>query len=131
MNILNKFKKEKKDKTQVDLDTEKQVKVDGVRVGSHYRLNQSASMVKYIWVTEKSVNLVNLGQYSFVVDKNLNKSEIKKAIGLIYGVKVVSVNIINIKGKSRRMGKSVGRTSSYKKAIATLKQGQKIDVIPT
>jgi len=88
-------------------------------------------LVKQVWVTEKASNLSNFGKYIFVIDKSANKSEIKKAIESIYSVKVISVNIINSKGKSKRLGRSMGKTSAYKKAIITLKKGQKIDVVPT
>jgi large subunit ribosomal protein L23 len=50
---------------------------------------------------------------------------------LIYKVKVIDVNIVNIKGKAKRLGRSLGKTSGLKKAIVTLKEGDKIDVMPT
>ncbi|MEK9154907.1 MAG: 50S ribosomal protein L23 [Patescibacteria group bacterium] len=91
---------------------------------------KSALIIKQPWITEKAGDLVNLRKYNFLVDKNANKPEIKKAIELLYKTKVDSVNIICAKGKLKRLGKNVGKTSDYKKAIVTLKEGQKIDIMP-
>jgi large subunit ribosomal protein L23 len=89
------------------------------------------SIVKQPWTAEKAIKLSPLRKYIFIVDKKANKSEVKKEIERIYGVKVIDVNIINMKGKSKRLGRMLGRTSNFKKAIVTLKEGQKIDVGPT
>jgi large subunit ribosomal protein L23 len=66
------------------------------------------------------------GRYVFVVDKNANKIEIKKAVESVYDVHVTGVNTVNTKGKHRNYGKTSGRTSNWKKAIVTLKAGEKI-----
>lgn len=92
---------------------------------------QSALFMKQPWVTEKAGDLSALGKYIFIVDRKVNKSEIKKAVESIYNVKVENINIISVKGKAKRLGRSMGKTSSFKKAIVTLKHGQKIDIIPT
>ena len=72
-----------------------------------------------------------LNRYAFRVDKTANKIEIKNAVEQLYGVKVVAVNtsIHPSKNKSRytRSGMISGRTQSYKKAVVTLKEGDKID----
>lgn len=77
-------------------------------------------------VTEKSMNLLADNKYTFVVDKKSNKTEIKNAIEDIFKVKVDKVSTMIIKGKPKRMGKYEGRTSDRKKAIVSLKAGQKI-----
>ncbi|MGI5912039.1 MAG: 50S ribosomal protein L23 [Syntrophomonadaceae bacterium] len=77
-------------------------------------------------VTEKSMNLLEDNKYTFIVHRSANKTEIKKAIESIFNVKVVSVNTINVKGKIKRVGRFVGRTSNRKKAVVTLKPGEKI-----
>jgi large subunit ribosomal protein L23 len=77
-------------------------------------------------LSEKTNQLSSLGRYVFVVDKAANKIEVKKAVEKVYDVHVVSVNILNTKGKNRRYGKTSGRTSDWKKAIVTLKSGEKI-----
>lgn len=87
-------------------------------------------LLKQPWITERSVGLGGLDKYVFVVDGKTNKPETKKAIEAVYGVKVKDVNIINVKGKPKRLGRSMGRTSKFKKAIVTLKKGHKIDIAP-
>ena len=77
-------------------------------------------------VTEKSMNLLADNKYTFVVDKRSNKTEIKNAIESIFKVKVDKVYTLIVKGKPKRMGKNEGRTSDRKKAIVSLKPGQKI-----
>jgi len=77
-------------------------------------------------VTEKAVNLSAANKYVFKVDKKATKSAIKKEIVKIFKVKVDDVNIINQKGKQKRRGRILGRTASFKKAIVTLKKGEKI-----
>lgn len=64
-------------------------------------------------------------RYTFVVKKTSNKTEIKLAVEEIFGVKVESVNTINVKGKKRRVGASQGYTSPYKKAIVQLTKDSK------
>ena len=78
--------------------------------------------------TEKSTNLNQFNQYSFIVSKNSNSSEIKEAIQQIFKVKVVKVNTINLKGKSKMVKNKKTFKSGYKKAIITLKKGQSIDL---
>ena len=139
MYILDKFKKEKSKKKETKKITEKKVKEAEKEVKEVKEIGEikeskgisPASLIKHVWITEKAGNLVNLRQYTFIIKREANKPRIKKAVEIIYGVKVISVNIVNIKGKPRRMGRTLGRTSSYKKAIVTLKEGQKIDVMPT
>ena len=93
--------------------------------------NKKKLLIKQVWVTEKASDSSNLGKYVFMVEKSANKPEIKKAIESIYSVKVVDVNTVNNKSKSKRLGRSMGKTSGHKKAVVTLKEGQKIDIIPT
>ena len=78
-------------------------------------------------VTEKSSALMELNKYTFEVHKDANKIQIRQAVEQIFKVKVLSVNTINVKSKPKRMGASVGRTRSWKKAIVSLPQGQRIE----
>ena len=83
-------------------------------------------------VTEKMTQLgEKLNRYGFKVDKNANKIEIKKAVEALYDVTVLEVNtmIVAPKKKSRftKSGVINGKTSAYKKAIVTLKEGEVID----
>lgn len=78
-------------------------------------------------ITEKSVNLAqNENKYTFYVDKKANKIEIKRAIEELFNVKVLAVNTMIVKGKKKRVGRSVGLTPERKKAIVTLRPGDKI-----
>ena len=78
-------------------------------------------------LTEKSTNLNQYNQYSFVVDKNSNSSEIKKAIEKIFKVKVVKINTSIIRGKLKSFKGKIGYKKDYKKAIVTLAEGNTID----
>lgn len=78
-------------------------------------------------ITEKSMNQVHDGKYSFCVNRSANKIEIAKEIAKIYKVKAIKVNIVNIAGRSKIFGqKHRGSTKSIQKAIITLKKGEKI-----
>ena len=78
-------------------------------------------------VTEHSTDLMQDGKFVFVVDKRANKIQIAQAVEEIFKVNVVDVNTINVKGKTKRRGRTVGRTNSYKKAIVKLKAGDTIE----
>ncbi len=78
-------------------------------------------------ITEKSGNQVQtLNTYSFKVSINANRIEIKHAIERIFAVKVLSVNTIRMMGKPKRLGKYSGKRPDWKKAIVTLRTGDKI-----
>ena len=81
-------------------------------------------------VSEKAAFLGELRKYVFLVRQNSTAPEIKKTIETIYGVNIIDMNIITVKPKRRRLGRTEGIKSGYKKAIVTLKEGQKLDVIP-
>ncbi len=84
-------------------------------------------------VTEKVSNLQDKGIYAFEVDVNANKIDIARAVEKKFKVKVVNVRTINMKGKTKtqmtRRGRFEGKTSHFKKAIVTLKEGDKIDFL--
>lgn len=79
-------------------------------------------------ITEKATNLGVENKYIFEVSSKANKIEVKKAIQSLYGVEPIKVNIINMGGKEVRYGKTQGQTKNIKKAIVTLKEGDKIDI---
>ncbi len=81
-------------------------------------------------VSEKSYALLDQGKYTFVVDPRANKSEIKKAVENIFGVKVDSVHTLNRQGKARRTRFGLGRRKDTKRAIVTLREGT-IDIFGT
>jgi len=79
-------------------------------------------------LTEKSVQQKEEhNQVTFLVDPGANKTEIKKAVESLFKVKVLAVNTINGLGKMKRMGRYLGKRPDYKKAIITLKAGDKIE----
>ncbi|NYG54904.1 50S ribosomal protein L23 [Nocardioides perillae] len=79
-------------------------------------------------VSEKSYSLLDEGKYTFLVRPDSNKTEIKIAVEKIFDVKVVSVNTINRQGKARRTRFGIGRRPNTKRAIVTLREGDRIDI---
>ncbi len=71
-------------------------------------------------ITETSMDNAQAKKYTFKVATDANRTEVKKAVEEIFGVQVAKVNIMNVQGKVKRMGKYVGRTAAGKKAIVTL-----------
>ncbi len=80
-------------------------------------------------ISEKASILGEKNQYTFKVKEGFNKPEIKKSIEGIYRVDVLKVNIIKIPRKKRRLGKTEGFRKGYQKAVVTIKEGQKIEII--
>ena len=76
-------------------------------------------------ITEKAVAALGLKKYTFRVEKSANKIEIARAAEEIFGVKVLKVNTISMKGHLRRQGRHEGYTSDWKKAIVTLTEDSK------
>ncbi len=89
------------------------------------------SVLKRPLVTEKYTAMNEVGKYAFEVEKKANKVEIKKAVEKLYGVTVERVATMRSQGKLKskytKSGAVTGRTSSIKKAIVTLKEGEVID----
>ncbi len=79
-------------------------------------------------VSEKSYALLDEGRYTFIVHPSTNKTEIKQAVQAIFGVKVVSVNTLNRKGKRKRFGMTYGTRKSTMRAVVTLAPGETIDI---
>jgi len=94
-------------------------------------MKEPYTVVKTIRVTEKgTAQSEKLNQYQVVVDKQSNKLDIKHAVEKLFKVKVLSVNTMRVRGKARRQRTwQHGVTPSWKKAIVTLKQGDKIEVV--
>ncbi|MGC9968700.1 MAG: 50S ribosomal protein L23 [Minisyncoccia bacterium] len=89
----------------------------------------SVFLIKKPWVTEKSTELSALGKYVFIVEPGATKQEIKKAVKAVYKVDAVAVNVVNRPAKRKRFGANIkGAQKGYRKAIVTLKAGQKIDI---
>ena len=79
-------------------------------------------------VTEKtSLAMQNHNQYTFRVRREATKTDIRKAVELMFEVKVAGVQVVNEPGKTRRFGRHAGRTQDWKKAYVSLAEGQSID----
>ncbi len=76
-------------------------------------------------ITEKSMDELQAGKYTFKVATDANKTEIKKAVEALFNVKVAKVNTLNCNGKEKRVGRFVGKTSDWKKAVVTLTEDSK------
>lgn len=79
-------------------------------------------------VTERSTGLMEENKYTFKVDKNANKIEIKYAVETLFKVNVTDVKTMNVKGKLKRQGRTQGFTPSWKKAIVTVQAGQRLPI---
>ncbi len=89
---------------------------------------QEYEIIRYPVITEKSTSIFGPeNKYCFAVDKRANKQKIRKAIESIYKVRVLKVNVIKMSGKKRRVRHQLGKTPDWKKAVVTLKEGDKID----
>ena len=80
-------------------------------------------------VTEKTTSLSEHGQIVFKVRMDANKKQIRRAVENLFDVQVVKVNTVRVTGKKKMFRQTVGRRSSYKKAIVTLSEGQNIDYL--
>ncbi|MDD3887424.1 MAG: 50S ribosomal protein L23 [Patescibacteria group bacterium] len=130
MALLDVFKKGKKDekketsikkKDSVAKNTEKSKKAVNIYSAAHRCLLKPV-------VSEKGADLNISNKYVFQVKSSASKQEIARAIYAVYGIKPIKVNVINLSGKSRRYGKTVGQTSAKKKAIVTLPAGKSIQI---
>ncbi len=117
--VVKKTEDKKKNKSSVKVK-----KVSKDKMPNHY-----FDLVKKPHISEKTFNLSNKNQYVFVVSDKANKSEIKKAIGNLYGVLVVSVNVVSVPSKPKKFKGRVGIKSGYKKAIIKLAEGNTIDLM--
>jgi large subunit ribosomal protein L23 len=78
-------------------------------------------------ITEKNTALQEQNKYAFGVAARANKYQVKQAVEKAFKVEVVAVNMITVPSKTRRVGRRQVKTSPWKKAVVTLKVGQKIE----
>lgn len=71
-------------------------------------------------ITEKSNVEMQSGKYTFEVNKKATKVDVKRAVEKLFNVKVLKVNTINVSGKEKRVGRNVGKTADWKKAIVSI-----------
>ncbi|MDO8486305.1 MAG: 50S ribosomal protein L23 [Candidatus Staskawiczbacteria bacterium] len=119
----------KTDKPVKTLATEKPVRQKQVFVKDKKTTDFSYEVIKEPHISEKATMLSESNRYIFKVYPNTNKIEIKKAVEGVYGVNVLSVNIVKIHKKKRRLGKVQGFKSGYTKAIVKIRDGQKIEIL--
>lgn len=92
-------------------------------------IKNSDCIIRPVLTEETMNNMQNLNKITVEVLKTSNKIEIKNAFEALFGVKVKQVNTSNVRGRSKRVGKYSGVTSSYKKAVITLAEGQSLDLL--
>jgi large subunit ribosomal protein L23 len=91
-------------------------------------MKEPQQIIKRPLITEKSTRQKETGnQIAFVVDPRANKIEVRQAVEKLFKVKVEAVRTLNLKGKRKRMGRFFGWQSDWKKAIVTLKEGERIE----
>lgn len=87
-----------------------------------------SNLIKKAIISEKSFKEAAASKFTFLVDKSANKACVAAACEELFGVNVLEVNVTNIKGKVKMTKRVKGKRSDYKKAIVTVKKGQKIDL---
>jgi large subunit ribosomal protein L23 len=90
-------------------------------------MTYASDIIKALIRTEKATTYEPEGKYLFLVDKSANKIQIKQAVEQMYKVKVKAVNTFISQGKLKKVRYQLGRTPDFKKAVITLKKGQKIE----
>ena len=95
-------------------------------------INESLfSVLRAPKVSEKTARLAETNQYVFEIAKTATKEDVKAAVEHLFNVKVLAVNVANIKGKSKSFRQRAGRRSDKRKAYVRLADGQTIDVTAT
>ncbi len=85
-------------------------------------------VLRHPLITEKNTLLQSQGKYAFEVDREANKQQVKQAVEVVFKVKVAKVNMMTVPGKQHRVGRRQVLSPSWKKAIVTLKSGDKIEL---
>jgi len=142
MGILNILKKKKTEKETKEVKAEiKEKEVEQKKEVPKVKPEKSQkptgkisisflALLKAPHITEKATDLSEKNQYIFKVDRRANKTEIKKTVEKLYGVKVLDVKMINAPRKKRHLRRISGWRKGYKKAIVKLREGQKIELMP-
>lgn len=113
--------------------TEKKEQPKEEKGGASFKISEKITEADYQallepWVTEKSHVLMAQDKYVFKVQPSANKSNISRAVAHLYNVTVEAVNVVNIHSKKRFYGRKVGTKQGFKKAVVTLKKGDKIEL---
>jgi len=127
----NETKKMAEKKSMKELYSEKTAATEVKEKGSEQKIGKYNSAYRVLakpLITEKASVMGGENKYFFAVSKDANKIEITKAIKQVYGVSPASVNIINVRGKKVRSGRTMGQRKDWKKAIITLPKGVTIKI---
>lgn len=131
MGFFDKFKKNKKQPVK---KTGRTTKVKTLSTGdgkiAKKEFSEAYRILRRPAITEKAFDLSGrLNQYVFEIGDRATKNEVKKAVRDLYGVRVIKVNILNVMGKKRRVGRYIGFRPGRKKAIVFLPTEEKIEAI--
>ena len=113
-----------KKKSKLSGKSVKAKKISKEKMPIHY-----FELIKKPHISEKALRFNSENKYVFVISQLANKSEVKKAIASLYGVVVKSVNIVKVPSKPKKFKGVPGIKNGYKKAIITLAEGNKIDIM--
>lgn len=127
---LNLFKKKEEEKKPEVSKKKAAVKKTDVVSKTRKKYIPNHEILHSPHITEKATDATEMNKYVFKVGPKANKIEVKKAVESFYGVDVTDVNIVNIHRKRIRVGRNMGWTNAYKKAIVSVKEGQKIEILP-
>ncbi len=132
-------KKERKNKTRVPKKPKKQEKPKESEESKSEpepqalkprAVHEAYAVLDEPHVTEKASLLAEKNQYVFKVLPRANKIMVKRAVENMYGVNVLIVRILSVKGKEKKVGRTIGWEPGYKKAIVRIRADQKIDIMP-
>ena len=93
-------------------------------------LREMLELIKFPVISDKATRLLETNKYTFLVDKKANKKIIKTAIEYLFNVKVEKVNTLMLPSKKRKVGRLIGKKPSYKKAIVSLADDNRINLFP-
>lgn len=137
MSIIGKIKKTlaeqetkapKQEATVTRAKKEKIVVAPTVREAAYSLPVHAGQVIEHPYITEKTSALAAHNTYVFRVARRTTKNEIVKAIQRMFKVTVMKVNVMNMPGKKVRVGRHEGRVPGFKKAMVTIKEGEKIDI---
>ncbi len=86
-------------------------------------------VIRKPWLTEKATDLTAKNAYVFLVDNDATKPEVKKAVKELYKVDVTGIRMVSLPGKPKHFRGTLRYTSPLKKAVVTVKSGQKIEIL--
>lgn len=118
---LLKTKKTKKVEVKKENATKTEIRVSEHALAKH--------VIRHPWISEKAQKLATQNQYIFFVDDSANKKMVKEEVEQKYNVHVSKLNMVRLPGKPKRYRNTIKETSNRKKAIVTLKDGEKIEII--